>query len=134
MNDNFCKTCVFSVLLSEKQFIKLPKRTVNLNSIIFKNIAKNISLLDTNEKKLYCTNEKNSSKDFVTGKSIPVLCDSLNYYGECLFHKTQKELDKEQEDKINNEEQNETIKGEPETKLPNGIIEENTETPGTKTE
>lgn len=114
MNDNFCKTCVFSLLSAEKQSTRLPEKPVNLKSVIFKNIARNISLLDTDEEKLYCTNENNASKDFVTGENIPVLCDSQNHYGECLFHKTQQELDKEQEDKTANKEQIETTESEPE--------------------
>ena len=113
MSDNFCKTCVFSLLSAGKQSTRLPEKPVNLKSVIFKNIAKNISLLDTDEEKLYCTNENNASKDFVTGEKIPVLCDSLNHYGECLFHKTQQELDKEQEDKTVNKEQTETTENEP---------------------
>lgn len=109
MNDNFCTSCVFSALLEKKQSVKLSEKPVNLKSVIFKNIACNTAGLGENEKKLYCVNEKNASKDFTTGERIPVLCDSLNYYGECLFHKTQEELDKEQED----EKQNDTSKEEP---------------------
>lgn len=132
MNDNFCKTCVFSLLSEGKQPTRLPEKPVNLKSVIFKNIAKNISLLDTDEKNLYCTNENNASKDFVTGENIPVLCDSLNHYGECLFHKTQQELDKEQEDKTANKEQTATIESEPEAN-PDETTEKGTELSDTGT-
>mgnify|MGYP004626485237 FL=1 len=133
MNDNFCKTCVFSLLSAGKQSARLPEKPVNLKSVIFKNIAKNISLLDTDEEKLYCTNENNASKDFVTGENTPVLCDSLNHYGECLFHKTQQELDKEQEDKTTNKEQTETTGSEPEVN-PEETTEKGTELSDTGTE
>lgn len=99
MINNSCNECVYEIKMSssnDKCVKKLPKNPINLNSILMKNIAANISRNKIEAETSYCTNENNGYKDFINGEILPAKCENINRYGECRYFKSTNTEDAEE--------------------------------------